>query len=60
MVVEKCLIEIGEVQTMLCKVGEALWFIPNDLHKLYCSYNIMQRQGAHRIHQASLATSLPA
>jgi Pyridine nucleotide-disulphide oxidoreductase, dimerisation domain len=38
--------QIAEVETiMLGKVGEALWFIPNDLHGLYCTYNLIDVNG---------------
>jgi hypothetical protein len=30
---------------VLCKVGEALRFIPQDIHAIICSYNLIRRQG---------------
>jgi hypothetical protein len=40
-VIEERFVEIGEVQAVLVEVGQALRFIPHNLHILYCSYNIV-------------------
>jgi hypothetical protein len=34
-IVEKRFVQVGEIQPMLFKVGDALRFIPNDFHNLF-------------------------
>ena len=43
--IEELLIEISEIHPVLVEIGEPLWFVPNDLHGLFCSYKIVRRQG---------------
>lgn len=38
--VEEALVEISEIHPVLVEIGSALWLVPNDLHKLFCSYKI--------------------
>jgi hypothetical protein len=41
--IEEHFIQIGKVEAIVFgDVGEALWFIPNDFHGLYCIYNLIR------------------
>jgi hypothetical protein len=35
---KKILVEIGEVQPVLIKIGEPLRFVPYDFHGIFCIY----------------------
>src|SRR5438132_1612670 len=37
-------VEIGEIQPVLIEIGQTLRFIPNDFHRVQCSYNLSIRQ----------------
>jgi hypothetical protein len=46
--IEKRLVQIGEIQPVLFQVGEALWFVPDDFHMIFCIYNLFRRQAICR------------